>query len=85
MATAHNPENQAKAHEANNLGQINGTAAAKPWVVVEFPGTRHEAIAKEFCTWGEAMKWADLNKTVENMYCLDIMRRLEDGTLTTEF
>lgn len=59
----------------------------KPWVVVEFCGMENEAIGADFKTFAEAAK------NIEKWYGEDeieeanvqIMRRLDDGTLTTEF
>ncbi len=59
-----------------------------PWVVVSFPGTDRENIIQECATFKEAMSakkqyWYDDNGL--NYDDIDIMKRLDDGTLTTEF
>ena len=58
-----------------------------PWVIVEQAGTDDESIRDDFPTFAKA------NKALADWYYADeleslgvqIMRRLNDGTLTTEF
>jgi hypothetical protein len=53
----------------------------KPWVIVTYPGTDEESIFSDH----ESFKEARINtKNVDSDYW-DIMRRLDDGTLTTDF
>jgi len=51
-----------------------------PWVIVTNPGTDDEGIFSDHATYAEARKNA---KECDEEW--DIMRRLDDGTLTTEF
>lgn len=71
-----------------NEGLPSGKAGnPKPWVVVEFAGMENEAIGADFATFKEAAK------NVKSWYGEDeieeanvrIMRRLDNGQLTTEF
>jgi len=56
----------------------------KPWVIVENPGTDDENIVIDFATYREACRWIDRNYTDDDCPA-DILRRLDDGTLTTEY
>lgn len=88
MKNADHPENR-KPHGPHDLGQISIKATAtrhnpKPWVVVENPGTDNESIVIDFGTFREACNWIDRNYTDDDCPA-DIMRRLDDGVLTTEY
>lgn len=81
MTISHKPENTTKTNEAHpSLGKL---ATAKPWVVVEDAGTDRENILDEYPTWKAAFE--DNEAFGELASGLDIMKRLPDGTLTTEF
>ncbi len=54
------------------------------WVVVEFPGTDRENVVIDFYTAREAFRYLERNYT-DDECDVDVMRRGEDGTLTTEF
>jgi hypothetical protein len=49
------------------------------WVVVENAGTDNESFVADFDTWMKAARF------VRNQCAGDIMRRLENGFLTTEY
>lgn len=86
MTTADHPANQ-QPHGLGNLVQINRKATAfnpKPWVVVENAGTDNENLVIDFATFREACNWIDRNYTDDDCPA-DIMRRNDDGTLTTEY
>ena len=51
----------------------------KPWVVVAYPGTDQEDIVDDFATERAARDF--LRECPET----DLMKRLDDGTLTTDF
>lgn len=53
---------------------------AKPWVVVENPGCDDQRIVADFSSFKEAMAMAHAGQVSG-----DVMRRLPDGSLTTEF
>jgi len=52
-----------------------------PWVIVTNPGQENEGIFSDHATFKEAR----LNTINVDENDWDIMRRLDDGTLTTEF
>lgn len=54
----------------------------KPWVVVTNPGTDDEGIWSDHPTYAEAK--AELKETADDDRA-DIMKRLADGTLTTDY
>lgn len=86
MENANNPQNQ-KPNGPHDLGQITKKHNPKPWAVVENAGMNDEDIAGDFATFAEA------NRAVKNWYYPDevrnmniqIMRRRDDGVLTTEY
>lgn len=54
-----------------------------PWVVVAHPGTEEEKALIDFRTFKRACAYVRENSTTK---CpMGVMKRLEDGTLTTEF
>lgn len=55
----------------------------KPFVVVTNPGTDTEEIWSDHPTFAQARK--ALAKAQHEAGSADVMRRLDDGTLTTEF
>lgn len=84
MATTDNPKNKQKQREGNNLGQISATAHNPyPWVVVENPGTENEYIGGDFATMREALKAGRAWYHDDEEW--DVMRRNDDGTLTTDY
>jgi len=70
-----------------NAGQMReafSTFNPNPWVVVEFAGTDREQIVIDFPTAREAFRY------IERNYCedecdVDVMKRRNDGVLTTEY
>lgn len=61
---------------------IEQTAPRLPYVVVTGPGTALEQMIGEFATFSEALACAKHNRD----WCdADVMKRLPDGSLTTEF
>lgn len=55
-----------------------------PWNVVEFPGTDRENVIVAFATAREAFNY--VNRQYSDDDCdVDVMKRREDGFLTTEF
>ena len=54
-------------------------AAARPWVVVCNPGQANELVMEEFIELAEAQHFLRFNADC------DLMKRLPDGALTTEF
>ncbi len=50
----------------------------KPWVVVENPGTDRQRVVADFDSYVEAYGWVRKSEG-------DVMRRMDDGTLTTEY
>lgn len=56
----------------------------KPWVIVENLGTEFADIVIDFATFREAARWIERNYTDDNCPA-DIMRRRDDGVLTTEY
>lgn len=92
MQTANKPENNNNSHEAHpSLGKADNTKRHHninyPWVIVEFAGRDAEEIASEHRTFSDACK--KLHRSyddddIEGMP-VSIMRRNENGTLTTEF
>lgn len=84
MATANNPENKQPQGGAADLGQISRKPINFPqWVLVKDPGTDNESIEDDFWELREAA--IALVKNYDESEAVDIMKRLEDGTLTTEF
>lgn len=86
MTTQRNPENQQK-HRPHDLGQISEGRNPNPWVLVEQAGTDDESIREDFATFRGA------SLAMKNYYYWDeletlnvqIMRRRDDGVLTTEY
>ncbi|MES2367186.1 MAG: hypothetical protein V4563_15015 [Pseudomonadota bacterium] len=64
-----------------NIADIDAQESFLPkWAVVENAGTDSEEIIREFMHWGEASRFRN--------YCgrgFDLMKRDENGYLTTEF
>lgn len=98
MTISNNPENL-KSNGQHDLGRITlkpceskaydsrGTEEQRnpnPWVVVEFPGTDREQIVIDYPTAREAFRFIERNYT-EDECDVDVMRRRDDGVLTTEF
>lgn len=86
MTTTNHPANQ-QPHGLGNLGQISSTATPHnpmPWVIVENAGTDNENLVIDFATFREACNYIDRNYTDDDCPA-DIMRRRDDGVLTTEF
>ena len=84
MSKFNNPENQNGKAEDGSTVQISAkTSNPFPWVVVENPGTDDEYIGGDFATFREAFN------NGKTWYGQDedwiVMRRNDDGTLTTEF
>lgn len=89
MTNANHPKNQKQqaAQESSPDHFKATTHNPKPWVVVENAGQDDEEIRGDFATFEQA------NRAVENWYYPDelenlgvqIMRRREDGVLTTEY
>lgn len=65
-------------HTTSNVHNPN------PWVVVENAGTDNENLVIDFATFREASNYIDRNYTDDDCPA-DIMRRRDDGVLTTEF
>jgi hypothetical protein len=62
----------------------NNTPAKKPWCVVTDPGTDAEYVeATQHPTREEAQHW--VNEARKAGIPADVMKRLTDGSLTTEF
>lgn len=58
----------------------------KPWVVTEETGTDNEREVADFPSLKAAIRWADENYGSDyREQGIDVMRRLLDGTLTTEY
>lgn len=59
----------------------------KPWLVVQNAGYTNEKIVHEAWTFHEAVRWMnDMYQPDEQEELhVDIMKRVPDGTLTTEF
>lgn len=94
MAVLNKPENR-NTNEAHDLGQISTKEARAheaamendtypEWVVVEFPGTDRENLVIDFYTAREAFRYIERNYS-EDECDVDVMRRRDDGILTTEF
>lgn len=83
MTTANNPENHQN-HAAQGSGQITDTPL--PWVIVEKAGTDDESIYSDHATYRAAIQHA-IEFLGAEFYedGFDIMRRRDDGALTTEF
>lgn len=82
MTTQNNPENQ-NTTPLSGSGQISKTAYPL-WFVVEFPGTDQENIVQEFWTARDAYRFIERNYTDDECEA-DVMKRNDDGFLTTEF
>ena len=65
-------------HTTSNVHNPN------PWVVVENAGTDNENLVIDFATFREASNYVDRNYTDDDCPA-DIMRRRDDGILTTEY
>lgn len=76
---------KSKTNEGLSLGEI--TCNPKPWVVVEFAGMENETIGADFATFKEAAKNIDAWYGADEIEEINvrIMRRLDNGQLTTEF
>jgi hypothetical protein len=86
MSKFNNPENQKNQAEDGSTVQIITNREVhnpKPWVVVENAGYENEDIWSDHCTFKAALKELESAGGTENGF--DIMKRLDDGTLTTEF
>lgn len=86
MTATNNPKNQ-QPHGLGNLVQINkrqGNTKARPWVIVENPGTDFEKVVAEFEDYRHACNWMERNYTDDDCPA-DVMRRRDDGFLTTEY
>lgn len=60
------------------------SAADRPWCVVTDPGTDEEYVeATQHATRKEAQRWVDEARKAG--IPADVMKRLPDGSLTTEF
>lgn len=86
MTTQHIQTTEAKTDAAlPSLG--NATKGTnhnpKPWVIVENPGTDCEDVHSDYKTFREAIKALDAYFYDEDG--AQIMRRNDDGTLTTEY
>ena len=58
----------------------------KPWVVTEETGTDNEREVADFPSLKAAIGWADENYGSDyREQGIDVMRRLPDGSLTTEY
>lgn len=83
MDTSNKPKNQ-KPNGLHDLGQIPKNA--NPWVIVEKAGTDEEDIFNDFPTYCAAMQCAKAYFGPDFPdQGVDIVKRLDDGTLTTEF
>lgn len=86
MTTANHSTNE-QPHGLGNLGQIIEERNPKPWVLIEQAGTDDESIRKDFATFRDAsraMKDYYYWNEIETLN-VQIMRRNNDGTLTTEY
>lgn len=76
------PVSMAKIKAKHGLGPLISDAdevgGLRPWVVVENPGCDDQQVIADFASFDEAMDHA-------GQVSGDVMRRLLDGTLTTEF
>ena len=83
MTSKNHPENQ-KPNGPHDLGQICKEHAnpQKPWVIVSNPGQDDETVIAEYWHFSEAC-YGKFSKRFDGTEC-DIMKRLDDGTLTTE-
>lgn len=86
MKHANNPENQ-KPNGPHDLGQIIASQNPFPWVVVEKAGRDDEQIANDFRTFKEACENLEdwYGEDERESFPVIIMRRRDDGTLTTEY
>lgn len=76
------PAEQASAHTHQKTRRENYATPhnPKPWVVVTNPGTDEESIFSDHTTYSKAM-----TNTLQCNEPCDVMRRRDDGTLTTEY
>lgn len=79
MTTANNLKNQ----NPNGLGNLGQISDFPEWVVVEGAGTDNEDIWSDHYSFKAALKELEGAGGTDNGF--DIMKRLADGTLTTEF
>lgn len=95
MKSANNPKNETNSTLAQGSGQISTKEARAheaamendtypEWVVVEFPGTDRENIVIDFYTAREAFRYIERNYS-EDECDVDVMKRRNDGVLTTDF
>jgi hypothetical protein len=71
------------AHHAASPSQEQLEFVAKPWVVVVDPGTDDETVWGEFEFRNQAE--VALGQLRNSGHHTDLMKRMPDGTLTTEF
>lgn len=82
MKSANNPKNETTSTLAQGSGQIIN----KPWEVWKDYGTTDEERLGRFETMRQAMSWLRLDgKYYAHFENLDVIKRLPDGTLTTEY
>ncbi|MBS1157779.1 MAG: hypothetical protein H6R15_198 [Proteobacteria bacterium] len=67
-----------------DIGKKTTQDNPKPWVIIENAGTDNENIVIDFATFREACNYIDRNYTDDDCPA-DIMRRRNDGVLTTEY
>lgn len=92
MTNFHKPENTTKTNEARpSLGKLTDTERHNninyPWVIVEGAGCDDEQIASKHRTFSDAVKKMHIaydDDEIKDMP-VSIMKRDENGTLTTEF
>ena len=83
MTIHHKPENTTKTNEARpSLGKLD-TPDYPEWVVVENAGEDNEDIWADFNTYAAAIR--ELKECGGRENGFDIMKRLANGMLTTEF
>lgn len=85
MTAANKPENQKTQGGLSDLGQISTNHASDypKWVIVENAGTDAEDIWSDHHTFNSALKELMICGGTDNGF--DLMKRLPDGSLTTEF
>ncbi len=69
--------------EAENISQEKTMHNPYPYVVVRNPGTDYEDEVADFATFKEAAMFYTVEQDPFEHW--DVMKRLDDGTLTTEF
>lgn len=86
MNTTNHPKNQNPTGSGKPVQIISRATAFNPlpWVIVENAGTDNENIVIDFATFREACNYIDRNYTDDDCPA-DIMRRRDDGVLTTEY